>query len=248
MFYSLSLSRKATAGALALALLLGAAGGDVLAQGTPLNNLAPTMPMPPATATNQPNDSRLLAHHEGATSAATSLLADGVGSGSDSGSILESLWGSLLVSMAYRRDPAIKTVIKKMNRSNNAFLLSIAGVSGLGLAQNITVLSTLNSNTGGGHHEEGGGHRESIGSSIMGLVGSGITLGSIGVHVYMEHRYKKQIEQRQGIINGQISEILEQLEQGPATDQIQTALAELVGERAAREFLQLWMASHPAAR
>lgn len=253
MFFTLSLPRKVAAGVVVVALLSGAAGGDALAQTATLEPLTSFSLQATQAKSAQPDDSRLLAHHEGATSAASSLLAEGISNTSE-GSVLESLWGSLLVSMAYRRDPAIKTVVKKMNRSNNAFLLSIAGVSGLGLAQNITVLSTLNAHQSAGrHHEEGeghttGGHRESTASSIMGLVGSGITLGSIGVHVYMERRYKRQLERRQHEINEQISHILDQLEQGPATDQLQTSLATLVGERGAREFLQLWGATHAEAR
>lgn len=253
MFFTLSLPRKIAAGVVVVALLSGAAGGDALAQTTTLETPTAFSLQATRAKSAQPDDNRLLAHHEGATSAASSLLAEGISNTSE-GSVLESLWGSLLVSMAYRRDPAIKTVVKKMNRSNNAFLLSIAGVSGLGLAQNITVLSTLNAHQSAGrHHEEGeghttGGHRESTASSIMGLVGSGITLGSIGVHVYMERRYKRQLERRQHEINEQISHILEQLEQGPATDQLQTSLATLVGERGAREFLQLWGATHAEAR
>lgn len=248
MFFALFLSRKAVAAAVLVSVLCGATGGPVLAKTlTPaqtINSLSVETP------TSQP--SVLLAHHEGATSAASSLLA-GVSNGEASSEVLDSLWGSLLAGMAYRRDAQLKAIARKMGRSNNAFLLSIAGISGLSLAQNITGLAAVNNgHESTGHHEdeesEGHGHHDSPASSIMGVVGSGLTLGSIGVHAYLEHRYKKQFIRRQQDINTQILHVLGELEEGMSNDQVNTELVSLVGQRASREFMQLWQAVHGAGR
>ncbi|WP_373531058.1 hypothetical protein [Vampirovibrio sp.] len=194
-------------------------------------------------------DEKLLAHHEGSSAGVGQLLHDDENSQDE---VTDSLWGNLLLSMAYRRDESLKGLVKKMGVSNNLFLASIAGVSGLGLAQSITGLATLNQHkAGGAHHEEGehvgggGGHRESLAPSVMGLVGSGATLVSIGAHVFFEHRYKKQIKARQLVINHQVLHILEDLENGTNQELVQPQLASLVGPRATGEFLQLWRAAHP---
>lgn len=115
----------------------------------------------------------------------------------------------------------------------------------MGLAQSVTGLATLNRAESVGDAEHGGGHRESKGATIMGVVGSGVTLLSIGTHVYLEHRYKKQIKARQQIINHQVLHVLEDLESGVNQELVQPKLVSLVGERATGEFLQLWRAAHP---
>ncbi|WP_303673727.1 hypothetical protein [Vampirovibrio chlorellavorus] len=188
-------------------------------------------------------DERMVAHHEGSSAGVGQLLHNDEDPDAE---VTDSLWGNLLLSMAYRRDAELKHLVKKMGVSNNLFLASIAGVSGLGLAQSVTGLATLYRAEGGSHDEHGGsGHRESKGASIMGVVGSGVTLLSIGTHVYLEHRYKKQIKARQQIINHQVLHVLEDLESGVNTELVQPQLVSLVGGRATGEFLQLWRAAHP---
>jgi hypothetical protein len=49
----------------------------------------------------------------------------------------DSLWGNFLLSMAYQRDPVINRYAKKMGYMNVFTFLTIAGVTGLGLAQGI---------------------------------------------------------------------------------------------------------------
>ncbi len=188
-------------------------------------------------------DERVLAHHEGSSAGVGQLLHNDEDPDAE---VTDSLWGNLLLSMAYRRDAELKHLVKKMGVSNNLFLASIAGVSGLGLAQSVTGLATLNrAESLGDEAHGGGGHRESKGASIMGVVGSGVTLLSIGTHVYLEHRYKKQIKARQQIINHQVLHVLEALESGGNTELVQPQLVSLVGGRATGEFLQLWRAAHP---
>src|SRR5262249_36980180 len=154
--------------------------------------------------------------------------------------------GSMIAGIAYRRDPEMQRLLKRAGRSNTLFLLSVASISGLSMAQNITGLATLNAPDSHSHGEEGehGDHHDSIAPSVMGLVGSGLTLGSIGAHAYLGHRYHKQIEQRRKLINARVLHVLDTLDAGPMTDDLQTELISLIGERASREFMQIWNAAH----
>jgi len=244
MSNSLFFLRRSTAVCLVFTSLLTTPGlvGFGYAESSPL---APA-PVEAEAVTLTP-DERMLAHHEGSSAGVGQLLHDDESAESE---VSDSLWGNLLLSMAYRRDEQLKGLVKKMGLSNNLFLASIAGVSGLGLAQSITGLATLNQyEVGEVHHEDGGhgggGHRESLAPSVMGLVGSGATLLSIGAHVFLEHRYKKQIKTRQRVINHEVLHILEDLESGINQELVQPRLVALVGARASGEFFQLWRAAHP---
>ncbi len=253
MLPTLSVSRRLIAVALVVATLYGSGGGFAVAQ--PTAKLAGALPLKTielGQATHVDTmvtpEPELLAHHEGATSAVSSLLGDGMAASEDA---MDSLWGSMIAGIAYRRDPEMQRLVKRAGRSNTLFLLSVASISGLSLAQNITGLATLNASNsqahgeGGEEHEHGGGgHHDSIAPSVMGLVGSGLTLGSIGAHAYFGHRYQKRIEQRRQVINARVLHVLDALEAGSMTDSLQTELIGLIGERASREFMQIWSATH----
>lgn len=253
MLSTLSVSRRLIAVALVVTSLYGAGGSLALAQ--PTAKLAGALQLqsiePVRLNQSEPEvspDTSLLAHHEGATSAVSSLLGDGMAASED---VMDSLWGSMIAGIAYRRDPEMQRLVKRAGRSNTLFLLSVASISGLSLAQNITGLATLNASNSQAHGEEGeehehggGGHHDSIAPSVMGLVGSGLTLGSIGAHAYFGHRYQKRIEQRRQMINARVLHVLDALEAGPMTDSLQTELIGLIGERASREFMQIWSAAH----
>ncbi len=225
-------------------------GGSALAESLPVvsGGTAALQPIHQPVTLGDGKEPLLLAHHEGSSAGVGQLLHDDQDPEAE---VTDSLWGNLILSMAYRRDPELKQWIKKMGVSNNLFLASIAGVSGLGLAQSITGLATLNqSESGGGHHEEhehggGGGHREHLAPSIMGVAGSAATLVSIGAHVYFEQRYKKKIKARQQVLNHEVLHILEALESGANQELVQPKLVNLIGQRATGEFMQLWRSAHP---
>lgn len=255
MFYSLSVLRRLAAAFLVFACLFSFAGvaGSSFAESLPLGNErtdAHPVALTPVTLTG---DEKLIAHHEGSSAGVGQLLHDEQAVEVE---VTDSLWGNLLLSMAYRRDAELQKLVKRMGVSNNLFLASIAGVSGLGLAQSITGLATLNNHqASGSQHSHGGhghdhssgatSHQESLAPSIMGVIGSGATLMTIGAHVYFEHRYKKKIKTRQQAINHEILQILNALEGGTNFELVQPKLTSLVGERASREFLQLWRVTHP---
>lgn len=254
MFYPLPVLRWPTAAFLVFACLFAFAGvaGPGFAESLPLGDRhsdAQPVVLTPVTLTG---DETMIAHHEGSGAGVGQLLHDEQAAEAE---VTDSLWGNLLLSMAYRRDAELKKLVKRMGVSNNLFLASIAGVSGLGLAQSITGLATLNNHEAagsqhshGGHEHDSSGaasHQESLAPSVMGVIGSGVTLATIGAHVYFEHRYKKKIKTRQQLINHEILQILNELEGGTNFELVQPKLNSLVGERASREFLQLWRVTHP---
>ena len=58
--------------------------------------------------------------------------------------ITDSLWGNLILEMAYQRDPEIKKIAKRLNLVNFGTMTAITGVAAGGtLAQGIIALSVL---------------------------------------------------------------------------------------------------------
>jgi len=220
----------------------------------------------------------LLAHCGGSTSTlgAVDLLGtEPAGPGSEA--LTDSLWGNLILQMAYARDRQLGGSAKKLRHTDNFTLASIYGISGLSLAQSITGLATLNqrhANAAGAgiqqqeapahgemaagvtasHHDdahsagsEHGNHNDSYAPGILGLIASGSTLAALGLRFYFGHRYSKQIKQRQQAIKAKVLAILARLEKDESPEQLRDQLVPLIGERATKEFSQLWRSSHQLA-
>lgn len=172
--------------------------------------------------------------------------------------VSESLWGNLILSMAYQRDPELQKLTKRQGVANLVTLGSVGAISGLSLAQNVLFLSP-----GGAHgahqavtaegeeHAEGahaeGGHSETKVPGILGLVASGGTMFALASQVYINHRYRNKIKKRQATILKRVEEVLQHLEADAQCLDCQKELAGIIGERAAREFLQIWKSSHAVA-
>lgn len=161
----------------------------------------------------------------------------------------DSLWGNLLLSMAYQRDPEIQKYAKRLGRANTLTWLSIAGISGLGLAQSITGLNSthgaetyhvVDHGQGAHIHTEG----ESRLSSKLGIIGSGATIATLGIKALLDRKYSHRIDDRQQIIKEKVEHILAMFEAGERIAEAQAELTQLVGERAALEFVQLWQSTH----
>lgn len=190
----------------------------------------------------------------GASSAITSgacqlVISDSSKVASDP--VSDSLWGNLLLSMAYQRDAETKRLVKKLNRVNTWTILSIAGISGLSLAQSISSYSSLQ----GASHlevEEHDGHShvnteaDSKTPSVLGIIGSGATIATLGYRAIASSKLQKKITARQRAIQEKIALILTSLEAGQSTDSIKLQLNDLVGERASGEFISLWNVTHLA--
>lgn len=164
----------------------------------------------------------------------------------------DSLWGNLLLSMAYQRDPEIMRLAKKLGRVNTLTLLSVAGVSGLGLAQSIVAYNDIKPQSidvTEAHHAGGEDHVHIPASSkapaTMGIIGSSATIATLGLRAILNKRYCGRLEKRQLVIRQQVEDLLSRLDADGQTPGVEQELAGLVGPRASREFIQLWQASQP---
>lgn len=186
--------------------------------------------------------------------AASQITSASLSAKVDYNSVTESLWGNLLLSMAYQRDPELQKLVKKLNRVNTFTLASVAGVSALGLAQSINALSNTGPQTINitpAHHPGGHDHvhvpAESKTPSTLGIIGSGATLVTLGIRTVLNKRYNSKLAKRQAQIQHRIAEILSLMENGNRSA-AQHQLTGLVGARATGEFLQIWDATHPVRR
>lgn len=205
------------------------------------------------------NPSALLAHHGGeglvgasAISGASAAAAAPAIKGAVVQAVMsDSLWGNMLLSMAYQRDSQLQKLASRLKRANVLALLSITGVSGLGLAQSIYAYQNLapqNIDVTDAHHAGGHDHvhipAESKVPSTLGIISSGMTLGTLGLGALANHHYNRKIQQRQVAIQAHVAHVLQHLEDGGDSELVAVELNHLVGERATREFLQLWQAVH----
>lgn len=161
-----------------------------------------------------------------------------------------SLWGNMLLSMAYPMDPELQRLVSKMGRVNALTLLSITGVSGLGLAQSVYALNQnkpqhLDVEEHGGDHGTVTVPADSRVPATLGIVGSGVTLATLGLNAVLSKHYSRKLTQRQLIIKEKVDRILIQLKAQETNAQTRQDLVTLVGEEATDEFLQLWQATHP---
>ncbi|MBX2860607.1 MAG: hypothetical protein KTR14_05200 [Vampirovibrio sp.] len=154
----------------------------------------------------------------------------------------DSLWVNLALTMAYERDPEIRRYLKKSGRLGKVGTVSAIGLSGLGMASSVLSLATLDA--GGEAHAEGEEHsieRDSPTASVLGVVGSAVSLAVLGGQMYFRHRYNKKIAARQVEIKTQVEYGVDHID----SEKGQAALAELIGERATLELTT--MIAKPAA-
>ena len=244
---ALHYARRLTAG-LTTAVILFGSGGQALATA-------------PVTLDTVNLDHEKLAHHggEGTGSAgvlggagATSQLATTLQGGVVLQSTHDSLFGNWLLSMAYQRDDYLQKLAKRLGFVNTLTMLSLAGVTGLGLAQSIHSYRSLQPETidvTEAHGPGGSDHvhipAESRGPALMGIIGAGVTVTALGTRAVLNSYYKRKIIHRQEVIETQMNDILTRLGNRESSDTLQPELATLVGDQASREFLTLWQLQDP---
>lgn len=246
------------AASLVAAILFVHAGGS-LALAEPVPTVAP----PESTVRNlslAPDEIHLAHGGDGCeasagsaiTGASAAPLVGGVSTHADHNSYMDSLWGNLLLQMAYQRDPEIARLVKRAKVVNGLTMLSIMGVTGLGLAQSIHAHNSANTKVSESHHPGDHDHvhmsPESRVPSTLGIISSGLTIASLGVRSIANKHVSHQVAKRQKAIQANIFSILDRLEQsGPDTPDtnVRQELSTLIGPRASSEFLALWLATHP---
>lgn len=127
----------------------------------------------------------------------------------------------------------MQQISKKLGRVSGLVFASVGLISALSVAQGIDGIATLQQDPHPYH------------PSIIGLVGSGLTLVSVASQATMIHRYKKQLVARQEELADEVAHVLAHLKSDGLNDHVQSELSGLIGPLGAEEFLGLWQAAHP---
>ena len=161
------------------------------------------------------------------------------GGGVKSSSLTDSIWGNMILKMAYQRDPEIQKIAGRLKILNFGTYNALTAIAGGTLAQGVVSMACLNPPAG----IEDSCVPGSIGLTLDGLtniVFTGQAVGTFG--------YRKKMKARQRKIKERVEALLNHLEFSETKcSEAQSELAELIGDRAAQECLQLWQSSHVTA-
>lgn len=167
------------------------------------------------------------------------LLMDAGSKKKDKSLLTDSLWGNLILEMAYQRDKGLQKLARRMNIVNYGTMASIGAIAGGTLAQGIVALGTLNPPEG---------HLDSYSPGIIGTTLSTATILTFVARMYFNHHMQKAVEDRQIAIRTKVEGVLNHLERSDAKCvDAHKELTELIGERACKEWVQLWQSSHQLA-
>lgn len=156
----------------------------------------------------------------------------------DTSLLSNSLWGNLILDMAYQRDPELKRLAHKLGFVNGFTLATIGIISGVTIGQGISSLATLNPPEG---------HIDSYVPGAIGLVASGATVLTLGTRVALNRSFRKKIQQRQSAIRDEVDSVLRHLRYSDNCVDARKDLETLIGELGASEFLDLWHTTHVKA-
>jgi hypothetical protein len=153
--------------------------------------------------------------------------------------ITDSLWGNLVLDMAYQRDAEIKKLVKRLNLVNLGTMGTIAAVAGGTLAQGIIALSVINPPPP---------QHDSYLPLGIGAGMSGLTLVAFAGRAALNHCLMTRMRNRQLVIKHKVETILAQFESSHGENaEAETELTGLIGKRAANEWAQLWRSSNMLA-
>jgi hypothetical protein len=156
------------------------------------------------------------------------------------GSLLtESIWGNLILKMAYARDPELQKLLRKLHISAAATSGSIGLIAGATLGQNVSSLALLNPPAGTQDSYVPGG----IGLGLDGAINVALT-----ARILLLHKYRQRMKVRQNELREQVEAILQHLEFSETScPQAQHDLVQIIGERGAQDCIALWQSSHVLA-
>lgn len=147
----------------------------------------------------------------------------------------DSLWGSIILKMAYQRDAQLQKLSKHLRGANDVSSGAIYGAAAGTLGQNIVSMAVLNPDFGNDSYLPG-----SLGMGLSGLLNVALD-SSILINWHM----KKKINARKLVIRQRVETLLDHLEYSAAScPDAQHELAEIIGERGAADCLKLWHLSH----
>jgi hypothetical protein len=157
---------------------------------------------------------------------------------SSSSSLTESIWGNIILKLAYQRDPELQKLAKKLNISNIASINSLACIAGGTVGQNVASMACLNPPSG---------IEDSYAPGTVGLALNTVTNIVFAGRTVANYGYHKKMKERQLVIRQRVVRLLDHLEYSKTDcNEAQSELATLIGDRASKECLQLWQSSHLA--
>ena len=150
-----------------------------------------------------------------------------------------SIWGNIILKMAYARDPEVLRLSKKLKITNIGTTTGLGTVAGGTAAQGIVGMATLNPSDG---------MPDSYAPGITGLALEAGVLMVLAGGPLVQHKFRKQLKTRELAIRREVEAILQHLEFSRTNcEEAQKQLAALIGDRGARECIQLWQSSHQLA-
>ncbi len=157
----------------------------------------------------------------------------------DKSLLTDSLWGNLILELAYQRDKQLIKLAKRMGILNFGTMAAVSTIAASTLAQGVVALKTLNPTDG---------HEDSYVPGAIGVTLSGATILAFVARAYLGHRMQVAVENRQLAVKREVEAVLAHLEHanGQCPD-AQKELTGLIGLRASAEWLQLWRSSHKLA-
>ncbi len=153
--------------------------------------------------------------------------------------ITDSLWGNLILDLAYQRDPELRKLYKRFGLVNLGTMAAVAGIAGGTVAQGVIALATLNPQQGNDTYLPG----------AIGIGMSGLTIATLITRGVINHHLAACMRNRQLAIKHKVEAILARLEQdnNQHDSNSKIELIELIGERATNEWLQLWRSCNAVA-
>jgi len=155
------------------------------------------------------------------------------------GILTESIWGNIILKMAFQRDPQLQKLRKHTRTVGAVTGTAIAGAVGGTFAQNIVSLGTLNPPPP---------QSDSYLPGSLGLGMSGLVNVAFDGGLLLNWRLGHKIRARQEVIQAQVETLLQHLEFSEANcPEAKHDLTTLIGERAAQDCMKLWHSSHMVA-
>jgi len=158
----------------------------------------------------------------------------------DKDSILSnSIWGNLILKIAYSRDPELQKLSRKLKGANLTTGGAIAtGAIGI-VPQSVVSIYTLNPPDG---------VQDSYAPGTIGVALETVTNVALWARLGLTSGLRKKIRQRQTAVAQEVEAILQHLEYSQSNcPDVKKQLIELIGEKAADECLSLWKSSHALA-
>jgi hypothetical protein len=154
-------------------------------------------------------------------------------------SLSESIWGNIILKMAYQRDPELQKLRGHVRGMNDVTSGAVGTAVGGTLAQNVISMACLNPAPGISDSYLPGG---------LGLGLSGLINIVFDGNLLVSWRLKSKIKARQIAIRDHVEAILNHLEFSETNcPEAQNELAGIIGPRAASDCIQLWRSSHATA-